>query len=150
MTFCVKSYFRGHDTMDMTPWMGHERFTTPPFLYTSQTNTISFFSKNCIYLFLERGEGWRKRGRETLLCERDINWLPLACPQLGTWPATQTWRGTEPAILWFTGQHSVHWATPARAQSSFCSSRATKIALASMIFWLSKPRDISQNSPHSQ
>ena len=35
-------------------------------------------------LFLERGrEG--ERGRET-----DINvWLPLACPLLGTWPATQ-------------------------------------------------------------
>ena len=37
-----------------------------------------------IYLFLERSEG-----RET---ERERNmdvWLPLACPQLGTWLATQ-------------------------------------------------------------
>ena len=23
------------------------------------------------------------------MCERYINWLPLTCPQLGTWPATQ-------------------------------------------------------------
>ena len=36
------------------------------------------------YLFLERGEV-REKERE-----RNINvWLPLACPQLGTWPATQ-------------------------------------------------------------
>ena len=37
-----------------------------------------------IYLFLERGEGREK--------EREINinlWLPLMCPQLGTWPITQ-------------------------------------------------------------
>ena len=36
------------------------------------------------YLFLERGEG-REKERE-----RNTNmWLPLKCPQLGTWPATQ-------------------------------------------------------------
>ena len=23
------------------------------------------------------------------MCKRDINWLPLTHPQLGTWPATQ-------------------------------------------------------------
>ena len=23
------------------------------------------------------------------MCERDINWLPLECPHLGTWPKTQ-------------------------------------------------------------
>ena len=34
--------------------------------------------------FLERGEG---RDKER---ERNINaWLPLTCPTLGTWPATQ-------------------------------------------------------------
>ena len=36
------------------------------------------------YLFLERQEG-RENERE-----RNINvWLPLKCPQLGTWPTTQ-------------------------------------------------------------
>ena len=30
-----------------------------------------------------------KRGRETLMCERYIDWLSLAHPQLGTWPTTQ-------------------------------------------------------------
>ena len=37
-----------------------------------------------MYLFLERGE---KRENKR---ERNINvWLPLVCPLLGTWPATQ-------------------------------------------------------------
>ena len=40
------------------------------------------------YLFLERREG-REKERETSMCERDVDWLPLMCPQLGTWPATQ-------------------------------------------------------------
>ena len=45
--------------------------------------TYLFIFKNFI-LFLERGE-WREKGRE-----RNINvWLPLMCPLLGTWPATQ-------------------------------------------------------------
>ena len=38
-----------------------------------------------LFTIRERG----KRGRETSVCERYIDWLPLACPQLGTWPATQ-------------------------------------------------------------
>ena len=43
-----------------------------------------FFFKDFIYLFLEGGEGKEKER------ERSINvWLPLACPPLGTWPATQ-------------------------------------------------------------
>ena len=37
----------------------------------------------CFYVFLERREGREKE-------ERNINvWLPLARPQLGTWPATE-------------------------------------------------------------
>ena len=40
--------------------------------------------KGFIYLFLQKGEG-REEERE-----RNINvWLPLMCPLLGTWPATQ-------------------------------------------------------------
>ena len=41
----------------------------------------SYFLKDFIYLFLDRGEG-RER-------ERNINQLPRAHPQLGTWTATQ-------------------------------------------------------------
>ena len=40
------------------------------------------FLKILFYLILERG-------RETLVCERNINWLPLACPQLGAWASNQ-------------------------------------------------------------
>ena len=41
-----------------------------------------------LFIFRERGrEG--ERGRETSMFERNIYWLPLACPTLGTWPATQ-------------------------------------------------------------
>ena len=40
-------------------------------------------------LFLERGEGGRKRGRQTSLYKRHINCLPLARPCLGTWLAAQ-------------------------------------------------------------
>ena len=52
---------------------------------------FSFFKR--FYLFLERLEG-REKERE-----RNINvWLPLMCPLLGTWPATQacalTWNRT--------------------------------------------------------
>ena len=42
----------------------------------------------CIYIFIE-GKGQKKKGRETWMCERYINWLPLMHPLLGTWPETQ-------------------------------------------------------------
>ena len=54
----------------------------------------------------------RKRGREMLMCKRYINRLPLG-PSLQ--PRHVPWLGIEPATLWYTGQHSIHWATPARA-----------------------------------
>ena len=34
------------------------------------------------YLFLE-GEGRGERGRETLMCERNIDWSPLMCTLTG-------------------------------------------------------------------
>ena len=43
-----------------------------------------YIFKYLIYLFLERGEGVRKRGRETLMCG-----CFLSTPLLKTWPATQ-------------------------------------------------------------
>ena len=43
-----------------------------------------FIFKFHFYLLLERGEGGRKRGRETLMCKRDIDRLPLMNPQLMT------------------------------------------------------------------
>ena len=41
-----------------------------------------------MYLFLERKEG-REKERERNMCERYIDWLPLARLQLGMWPTTQ-------------------------------------------------------------
>ena len=71
------------------------------------------FFKDFIYLFLERGEG-RERGRETSMCGCPSHAPPgdLACNP-GLCPA---W---EPGTLWFAGQHSIHWATPARAGFNF-------------------------------
>ena len=44
-------------------------------------------------------------------------WLPLTHPywRSGLQPRPVPWLGIEPATLWFAGQCSVHWATPARA-----------------------------------
>ena len=67
--------------------------------------------KYFIFLFLERQEGREKE------MEKNINvWLPLACPMLGTWTATQACALlTEKLVtLWFAGWCSIHWATPAR------------------------------------
>ena len=44
----------------------------------------TYKNKNIFYLFLERGYGKEKER------ERNISvWLPVICPLLGTWPATQ-------------------------------------------------------------
>ena len=40
-----------------------------------------------MYLFYFSLE--RREGRETPMFERNIDWLPLTHPQLGTWSATQ-------------------------------------------------------------
>ena len=52
--------------------------------------------------------------------ERNINaWLPLEHPLLGIWPATEacalTGNRISDPVVRFTGWHSVHWGTPARA-----------------------------------
>ena len=58
--------------------------------------------KYFIYLFLEKGGG-KERGRRILMCKRDSDQLPLACPELGTWPTTQactlTSNGTSDYLL---------------------------------------------------
>ena len=63
----------------------------------------SFFKKKILFIFRERG---REKERE-----RNISvWLPLLCPLLGTWPATQACAltGNRTGDLWFTEQHSIH------------------------------------------
>ena len=53
-------------------------------------NFQSLFFKYFIYLFLERGEE-RKKERERNIDVWNTDQLPLSCPQLGSWPATQAW-----------------------------------------------------------
>ena len=57
-------------------------------------------------VFFQEGKGGRKR-------ERNIDLLPLTCPQLGTWPAALTGfpvplLGIDLVTFRFTGQRSVH------------------------------------------
>ena len=55
-------------------------------------NVIPFFTwlffKDFIYLFLEGEEGREKDRERNIMCERDIEKLLLAHPQLGAWPTT--------------------------------------------------------------
>ena len=46
----------------------------------------SFFKKILFMYFQRKGKGGRKPGRETSTLKRYIDWLPLACPPLGTRP----------------------------------------------------------------
>ena len=66
-----------------------------------------------IYLFIFREV---KRGGET---EGNINvWVAFCVPPTGDLGTGRVpWLGIQSAALWFVGRHSVHWATPARAQS---------------------------------
>ena len=68
----------------------------------------------CMYLFfLEReGKSGRKKRRVISVCGcllHSPNWGH------GLQPRHVPWLGIEPVTLWFTSQHSIHWATPARA-----------------------------------
>ena len=72
-----------------------------------------FLLRFYLFIFREVGKGGRKR-------EWNIRvWLPLAHPTLpsGLQPRHVPWLGIKPAMLWFAGLLSIHWATPARASS---------------------------------
>ena len=68
----------------------------------SRDGTIrTFFERYFIYLFLERGKGGRKRGRETSICgclSRGPHWGP------GLQPRHVPWLGIELVTLWFTAR----------------------------------------------
>ena len=80
----------------------------------SQLGSDKYLFLKIIYLFLEGGEG-RKRGRETSMCCY-LLCVPLWGP--GLQPRHVPWLGSEPAMLWFAGWCSIHWATPARASQT--------------------------------
>ena len=59
----------------------HNYYETPA--WTPCENNFFFFN------FERQGKGESKRRRDTSICERCTNRLPLACLQLGIWPTTQ-------------------------------------------------------------
>ena len=72
---------------------------------------LSFFKRFYLLIFRESRRD-RERGRKTSMCgcfSHTPNWGPGL--QLRHVP----WLGIKPATLWSAGQHSIHWATPARA-----------------------------------
>ena len=73
-------------------------------------NFFSFLKR--FHLFILEGKGGRKRGRETSM------YGCLSCTSLlgpGLQPKNVPWLGIKPATPYFTGQHSIHQATTARA-----------------------------------
>ena len=69
------------------------------------------------FLFNSReAKGGRKKGRKTSMCG-SLSHAPSWGP--GLQPRHVPWLGIELATLWFAGQHSIHWATPARAVTEF-------------------------------
>ena len=54
-----------------------------------ECDCIIFFLKILFIYFYREGKGRRKKGRQMSVCKRYVDWLPLLCPQLGTWLATQ-------------------------------------------------------------
>ena len=103
--------------------------------------TESLFKKYFIYLFLEREEG-RKTGREISLCGC-LSHAPYWRP--GQQPRHVPWLGIKPATLWFTGQHSIHWATPARALFFVL----IEIYLTYNLHWSTKPYRWKESSKSS-
>ena len=88
------------------PWVMHVSSLASPFPILF---FLLFLKRFYLFIFRERE---RKKERE-----RNINvCLPLVHPWLGTGlqPRHVPWLGIEPTTLWFTGWHSIHWATPAR------------------------------------
>ena len=84
-----------------------------PQIHENKIPFCCFFS-----FFLEReGKGSRKE-RETSMCG-----CPSYAPYCGHGPQPWhvPWLGIKPATLWFASQHSIHWATPARARYCFLS-----------------------------
>ena len=69
-----------------------------------------------LFIFRERGrEEERERGKHQCVVASHTcpHWGP------GLQPRPVPWLGIKPPTLWFTGRHSIHWATPARAKNGY-------------------------------
>ena len=78
---------------------------------------VNLFKRFYLFIFRERGREGEREG-EKHQC--------VVASLLGTWPATQACAltGNQLATLWFTGWHSVYWATPARAENIMLKERS--------------------------
>ena len=83
-------------------------------MYYSHSSFLFFKKRFYLFIFRE-GEGGRKSGKHQCVAASctppngDLALNPGMGPRLGIKPTT----------IWFAVRHSVHWATPARAHSSF-------------------------------
>ena len=78
---------------------------------TQTVFSLSFLK--ILFIVFREGKGRRKTGKETSICG-----CLLHAPYWGRGlqPRHVPWLGIELVIVWFAGWHSIHWATPARAQ----------------------------------
>ena len=76
-----------------------------------------------LFIYFWRGEV-RKRGTETSMCGC---FSRTPCQGPGLQPRHVLWLGIKLATLWFAGQCSIHWATPAKVSDPFFSYIATGV-----------------------
>ena len=94
-------------------------------LWNTSLSSLFFFFK-ILFIFRERG----REGEKISMCGcllHTLNGGPG--PQCKHMP----WLGIEPATFQFTGRHSLHWATPARAFLAFLK---IKLSSKSVLFLL--------------
>ena len=82
----------------------------------------------------------RERGRGILMCGC-LSHTPFWGP--GPQPRRVSWLGIKPVTLWFAGQHSIHWATPARAEMAFLRNIDNSISIR----WLSFDTEVPSYFP---
>ena len=82
-----------------------------------KTQIVILLLRFHLFIIFREGKGGRKRGNtHWCMSQTSIGCLLYApCWGVGSQPRHVPWWGIELATLWFTGQHSVHWATLAGA-----------------------------------
>ena len=76
-----------------------------------------FFKRFHLFIFRGRGRGGEREGERHPCMAASCHLPPYWGP--GPQPRHVPWLGIELVTLWFSGQNSIHWATPARALLKF-------------------------------
>ena len=82
---------------------------------------VNIFKRFYLFIFREK-EGRRKRADKHQILARP-KWGP------GLQPRHVAWLGIKPVTFQFAGWHSIHWATPARAQREFLKSTLNRMEI---------------------